>query len=750
MTLPATQFEHPQGMAGTDRRDIGNQALPAGGERLSLARVLHILRRRKWTIVSTAIVLVMMGLLLTLMQPKIYMADATVRLTGSNRELAAKVGDEMAEPDMKGDSDVATELEEVQSLEMARRIVEKYKLVDDRRFNPYLNPPASTLSRLLGRSPDTVDLKTLDPAARARMKEKLVRYLKSGLATGRVGTSYSIAILYRHHDPEVAAMIANAYASEYTQSQVKEKKAATSEAIAFLSGKVEELRSQATADYAAVQNYRIANGLPSTSGASLAEQDISVYNQQAATARAEAAADVARLNTARAQLKSGSAGDDVGEALGSPVISALRSQRGQLVVKLADLRTRYGERHPDLLRARQELADLDRQIQDEIDRVISNLEAKSAVSSQRLASLSGTLGSAKGQLLNNNRAMVALDDLQKRAEASQGLYESYLARYRETSASSGTERPDARILTLASPPNFPFSPNILLNLMFAGVCGVSLGLAAAMLLEMQFRGLTTAADVEARTGLPYLGMVPENGSAKHHRDTPAETLVAMPNSVLAESMRSIHASIQMPGSDRAQVIAITSSVPAEGKSVLSALLGMISAQMGSRTIVVDCDIFRRGLSHEFGAEDGDGLMEIAATQTADIDRAIRQVGDNLDLLPIISRGREGDRLTDRGAIQSIVARLKERYDLILLDCPPLLAVAEAREIAGLADGVIVAARWRKTPDDAVKTAARLLPAKLAPFVGVVLTRVDLKKQSRYAPNDSASYYAHYQKYAAVA
>jgi polysaccharide biosynthesis transport protein len=208
--------------------------------------------------------------------------------------------------------------------------------------------------------------------------------------------------------------------------------------------------------------------------------------------------------------------------------------------------------------------------------------------------------------------------------------------------------------------------------------------------------------------------------------------------------------VQIPVKGRGQVLAIASAVPDEGKSMLSAMIGLTSAGQGHSAVVIDCDIFRRGLSHNFGIEDGFGIMEIVKGK-ATLDLALRHIPDSrLAILPIISRGNDGDRLTDKGAIQAIIAQLKEGFDMVILDCPPLLAVAEAREIAALADGVILAARWRRTPDDAIRAAARLLPAKLANFVGVVLTRVDLRKQSRYAPDDSTSYYAHYQKYVAAA
>jgi polysaccharide biosynthesis transport protein len=144
------------------------------------------------------------------------------------------------------------------------------------------------------------------------------------------------------------------------------------------------------------------------------------------------------------------------------------------------------------------------------------------------------------------------------------------------------------------------------------------------------------------------------------------------------------------------------------------------------------------------------LREVAAGE-CQLGDALRQVDDDfLTILPISSRAREGERLTNNGAIQAIVAQLKEKFDLVLLDCPPLLAIAEAREIAGLADGVIMAVRWRKTADDAVRSAARLLPAHLSEYIGVVLSRVDLRKQGRYSGAASSDYTAASQSYLAEA
>ena len=136
-------------------------------------------------------------------------------------------------------------------------------------------------------------------------------------------------------------------------------------------------------------------------------------------------------------------------------------------------------------------------------------------------------------------------------------------------------------------------------------------------------------------------------------------------------------------------------------------------------------------------------------QNAPLKETLRQLEATNDLyfLPITTRLPKGERLIDRGRIHAVIAQLREEFDLILMDLPPLLAISEARDLAGIADGAIIATRWRKTPVDAINSARRLLPSILGNYIGVVMTRVDIRKQSSYARNDLSSYFVHYENYA---
>ncbi|MFV0644560.1 MAG: GumC family protein [Sphingomonadaceae bacterium] len=751
MNLPDT-YNIPQTLprpAGT--RAVGDYGAGADGtDGLSFSRLVSLFRRRIWLFLIILGICMALGLIVTMLQTRMYEASSIILLQRSNAGLEERVTNEGDDRILTGDADVATEIKVIESLDLARRVVEANNLMNNPAVNPYLDPQPGMWEKLTGNIPAAVDPDSLSASERKEMETEVVRLVRSGLVASRLGTSYSVGISYHHTDPEIAALLANSYARQYVMSQVTTEKEATDEATEFLASKITELRSQATEDFAAVQAYRVGNNLLSNSATSLTEQDISVYNQQVASARADASADAARLATARQQLRRGSSGDDVGEALSSSVVSSLRAQRAQVGARVADLRARYGNRHPDLQRAEQELASIDRQIQEEIDRVISNLEAKANVSAQRLASLQSSLGSAKGELARNNRAMVSLEDLEQRAEASQALYETYLARYRQLLATTGTEQPYARILTEAIAPVVPVSPNITLNLLFAALFGAGLGFVAALGAELQYKGITTAGDVTRKLNLPYLGLVPEVKSGETLRGSPVDALVEQPQSVLAESLRGIYASTHIPGASRATVLAISSALPDEGKTTLSAMMGITAFQLGRRVVIVDCDVISRGLSKLYGLNEGQGLQDLAEGHGSLDDILVNNGAEAPSIVPCTGAAGAGVRLSGNGAIHSVIASLRERYDLVLLDCPPLLAIAEAREIAGISDGVILAARWRNTRAEAVRSAARLLPDRLSAYIGVVLTRVDMRKLRRYDEGYEAAYSEAYERYMAAA
>ncbi|MDE2570870.1 MAG: hypothetical protein KGM93_18365 [Sphingomonadales bacterium] len=692
------------GQAPSDRQD-----------RLDIDGTVAFFRRRAGLILAVALAVVAIALVAVMTMQRTYRASARVMLT-PDASAAGQAGSTQADQAAISNQLVDTQVEIITSLDMVQRVASALHLADG-----------------------------LSEAGR----EELYAGMQHNLSAQRTGESYALELTYDANSPERARDVVNAFVSQFTQWQLRADQNRNVEARQIVEGKLEKLQAQAQADTQALQYYRIANNLLSTSGASLTEQEISNYEQQVAMAKAQSAEDQARVNTALSQLRSGSNGDDVGEALSSPVIGNLRVQEADLAGKVANLSSRYGANHPELIRARSQLQEVRDQIQNEITRVISNLRAKSDVSSQRLASLTASLGVARGKLSQNNAAMVGLNDLERKADASQAIYDTYLGSYKQLLAAEGAERPSARVLSWASLPISPVSPNVKLDLALATVIGLGLGIVVAYVFEGVFHGVTTPEEIETQTGQTFLASIPLRESIMASGKGRSQALATVndePYGAFSEALRGLAVAVDQAVDGKPQVVAVTSALPNEGKTMLSCCLAHIYATSGMRTILIDCDLRRRGISRLLKRSiELPGLIEVL-NGSAQLNFEQKSGETVFWTLPVSSSEVINDHLISGPQFAELIKTLRLHFDRIVLDLPPVLPIAYTRVLAGRADAVIVAAHWRKTSVFALKAALSRLPREHVHVAGVALNQVDLRRRSFFGKLDPTFYYQKYQDY----
>lgn len=691
--------------------EIGETPL-APVDRIDLSGSVSFFRRRLWLIVSIIALALVAGAAISAMQTRTYTATAVVSLRPPPEAQAGASGVVATAPPANN-AYVDTQVEIIRSREMAEQV-------------------AAGLALLTGRTP--------------REQRGIVDELQGNVSAERSGESYALTIRYNGGSGTEAAERANEYARQFAGWELRLIRQQNQQSSEAIQQRLNELREQAQQDTAALQHYRIANNLLSTSGSSLTEQEISSYNQEVTRARAEAAEDQARLNTALNQLRSGSSGDDVGEALGSSVIASLRAQEAEVGAEVASLSSRYGDNHPALIRARSELQEIHGQINAEIGRVVSNLRARQAVSQQRLASLTGSLSQAQATLSQNNAAMIGLDELERKAQVSQGLYESYLNTYQQLVASEGTEQSNARILSLAQAPLLPSSPNIPMNMLLALCIGLGAGLVTAFLAETFFKGITGAEEVESKLRERYLGSIPLLASVSQTQRREVTAIGKEPRSAFAEAFRALRTSVEQSTHGPAQVLAITSALPKEGKTVTAVCLAQTYAMSGARTVLVDCDEARHGVSRMLQVQKGHpGLLEVMKDEST-LDDALVNSEAGLSVLPINKAQDPSEALVSGDELDSVIAELRQRFDRIILDLPPILPVAAARNVAAKADVTVVLVRWRQTAAAAAMSALHQMPADRINIAGVVLTQVDMRRRNLFGRQDPSFYYREYREY----
>ncbi|MCR6660091.1 MAG: exopolysaccharide transport family protein [Asticcacaulis sp.] len=528
-----------------------------------------------------------------LMQVPTYTATASVMM--DPRTLNATPNQDVLS-DLPPDAvTVDTEVEILKSNALGDRVLRSLQLDQDPEFNPALN--SSHFFGLIKNKPDNRRLTPLEAQGR---HEAVLNNVLGHLTVARSGATRIITISFTSTSPEKAARIANEWARLYLSQQLETKFQATKEANDWLNSRLGDLRTQVEAAETAVQQYKIAHNLLAVSpDNTLGQQQITTLDQQLAGVKVDRAESEARLAVARRQLTAGSGGEDVGEALNSDVVKNLRAQRTTVSQRLADLQSRYGSKHPDIIKAQDQLNDIDAQIRAEIQRIMSNLEAQAEIQRQRTASLAGSVAQARGQLVGNNQAMVKLNELQRNADAVSTLYQSYLDRFKQTSSQEGIDRSDARIVSNAALPTGPSAPKIPLSMALAFIGALGAATGSVLIRRALDSGLTTATDVETILRQPHLGNVADLASTltRGQKATPAQYVVDKPLSVFSEGFRIMRAALiySRIGHD-VKVIAVTSSLPGEGKTTTSVCLARVMALSGQSVVVVDCDLRRRSIN----------------------------------------------------------------------------------------------------------------------------------------------------------
>ena len=429
------------------------------------------------------------------------------------------------------------------------------------------------------------------------------------------------------------------------------------------------------------------------------------------------------------------------------MIGQLRAQRAETSRKAADLTSRFGERYPEVIDIRSQLADLDKTIGAEVSRILDNLKNAYEAALQRERSLEGSLENLTDQR-GNSPALIKLRELQRVDDANRKLYENFLQISNEIEQRSTLNDTGARIITPAMRPNEPSYPRRTLVFALAVALGILLGVALAFLVEYLDGGFKTRAQVEQTLGCPVLGMIPLIRTLGPRRRTTRDLLARMraaPLSALSEAIRSARVGLLLSDVDKPpKLVLVTSAIPDEGKSTAAVLFAASAAASGQRSLLIDCDLRRKSASRTFERSSQPGLVEVLA---GDIDIADGIYHDEATGLDVIAAGsgaiNPGDLLNSQ-RMRDVLTQLREHYDFIVLDSSPILPVIDAAVLATMVDKIVLVVQWSRTPRMSAIEAMKGLSADTRRIAGVLMNKVDLKKLRAHGYGYGYGY--HYGRY----
>lgn len=681
--------------------------------------VKEVLRRRYLTLAIVAGVITVLGIALTLQLTPSYQGVTRIQLDPSRNPLARSANEAQAQLASEA---IETEVAVINSLDISRDVVKRLKLIDDPEFN------GSVTAR-----------KENGPVSEEDQLEIVANAVRSHLSVGREKLTYIMAIRFDSHDAEKAARIANAYASTYLDNKVGNKIGAAERQSVWIQKRMDELAAEVRAADEKVAQYQAQAGIvrgASNNQGTITDQQVGPLSVQLASAESVAAEARSKQISAQQQVKSGHL-YAVSDVRNSATIQDLRRQRTLLVQSMGEMQVRYGSRHPDLIKVRDQLAGIDEQLSDEAGRVIRSLKADADAAEARASSLRMAMERLEEKQSTNARASVIAASMQRDADSKHEAYDRLAQSALESRQAAQNSIAQAQIIDTAEAPQSPYWPNKPLFILLSMIVGVGAGIATITAQEMMVSGMRTVEDVESEIGVPLIAAVPN----VRKMSRPADLLIDKPTSQFAEALRNARASILgVKGEVPPKIIAFTSALPGEGKTTTALGMARTMALNGGRTILVDADVRRAQLRQITDVHPGPGIVELLHGE-ATLDEAIQKSGlENLDQIIVQKPYFSSENLFGNDLMPKILDELSTRYETIILDLPPLVGLADGRFLAALADAVILAIKWDATPTQAVNSAASWLKSDGANLVGAMFTMVDTSSQS------IGAYYYYSKKY----
>lgn len=668
---------------------------------------------------------------------------------------------------------VQTEAAILTSRPLIRRLSDKLDLDRDPEFNLRLRPRDPVAAFIANLNPvnwlpdawrgGQADLAGLSAEARAAMDEaRIAGRVLSRLDVDVQRRSQVINLRFESEDREKAARIVNALAELYVLDRLEARFDETRRVTGWLTERLEALRRDVAAADQAVETHRAAHGLARRNERqqTMLEQQLTELNSRLVLARADLAQKRARFNQVRTLSGGGGAAAvaSATDVLQSSLIQRLREQETTLQRELSEAAKTYGDRHPRLIGLRADMGELRSKIALEIERVAASVENEVRVAEVGVSAIENQLNDLRRNQERAGEASIRMRELEREAEASRELYEAFLSRFKRSAEQEQIQRANARILSPADVPLRPSYPRKQSILLLAAFVGLVTGVVLLLALDLLDGLIRTAADAEIVSGLPVLAVAPLL-PARSGEGKPEEMVIRKPRSALADGLRSLRTAIELSTASandaataegeavgRGKIIMVTSSTPQEGKTFISVSLARLYARLDKRILLVDCDVHRARAHAALGLPNQVGLMEVAAGVASLEDALQRDALTPLDVLTA-GVGPEGSAevLTSQAA-RDLLDRLAMRYDRIIIDSPPVLAVSDVRALAPLADSVVYLIRWNATPRDAVRNGLRVLRDSGARLAGVALSQVDARRYDRYAYGDYGSYYGRYANY----
>jgi succinoglycan biosynthesis transport protein ExoP len=713
------------------------------GETLDIIEYWRAIAKRRWSILGLTILVAILATLIVHSIRPSYRGTATLLIEqGKNKVVSIE---DVYNQGFTSREYFQTQAEILKSDELARKAVEKLKLTTHPDYDPRQAQPGP-MSRITGLFSEP------QPPTEEGILRSVIKRFKSDLQIQLVRNSQLVQIAFTAHDRELAAKVPNELANIYIENDLDARVAMTQKASEWLRGRMGELKDKVDASEKALQDYRDRAQIVDTKGLAMSgagrqleELTRSLVEARAKRAEAESAySQVQQIRSGKLQANY----ESIPAVLRHPLVQKLKEVEGDAERRLSDAAKRYGPEHPKMIQARAELDAARENTRRQEEVVVQGLAKEYEFARANEAAVERALAQSKGDIQNINRKEFQLGILERDVQQNRNLYEMFVNRLKETSVGSDVQSTIARVIDPATVPGGPYSPNKGQIVGIATAMALVIAAMLALLLDRLNNTLNSTSDVENRLGVPALGVLQKIKGFSKKGFISELAFFNDTQSTFSEAVRTVRTSVLMSALDHQhKVVVITSSVPEEGKTTLSFNLACALGQV-KKVLLVDGDLRRPKIGKLVGRDSKTpGLADLVAGQAQVSQCVFFDERAGVHILPAGTVPPNPLELLSSKRFEDVVSKLKEAFDIVIIDSAPLQLVSDAQVLSQFASALIYVVKADSTPYQVAQNGIKKLRRINAPILGVVLNQLDLEKAEKYYGEYSGyRSYKGYKKY----
>ncbi|MEX0852705.1 MAG: polysaccharide biosynthesis tyrosine autokinase [Bauldia sp.] len=681
-----------------------------------LRKYLWLLVKHRWIIVGSVVLFASLGLMVTFLATPIFRASATIQI---NRDVpkVVDVQRDLQPLDTGGAEFYQTQYELLKSRSLADRVVASLNLEDDAQFLAADAPsPWAKLRRwLFGGKRDSGPVDSVADVA-ARRKAAADRVL-ANLGVEPVRASSIVRLSFNSPNPGLASRIANAVGEGFITENLERRFAATAYARKFLEERLQQLKLKLEESERELVAYAAAQHIVSADD----KQTLAMTNLTDANA-ALAKTTTDRLRNALLWEQAEAAeGLGLPQILDSSLITEMRGKRADLAAEYEDKLSFFKPAYPEMRKLKAQIDEIDRQVTAEVALVKESVKANYEASVKEEQSLAAHVEELKAEVTDFRNRNIQSNILQREVDTNRQLYDGLLQRYKEIGVAGGVGTNNVLIVDRAEVPSAAYSPRLSRNLVLSLLLGLMFGGAAAFAREQLDDTFQSPEDLEESLGLPLLGIIPLTKAT----DDPAQ-LLAEPHSEIAEAFRSLRTALQFSTATGVpKSLLVTSSRASEGKSTTAVTLARNFAQLGMRVLLIDADLRKPSLHKYLKCGNAAGLTNYLAGAAAPPEIVQETDWSGLTFMASGPLPPNPAELLAGPKMLSLLTIAAEKFDVVIVDGPPIGGLADAPLLASMATGTLMLIDAKGTRRGAAKAALKRLHFARARVVGAVINKLDV-------------------------